>query len=258
MLNPELFENLPLLADGGYPPGASPAEGPEGWCLAEDPQAMRAHQAAYRAAGARLLRTHVPRANEVLLHGTPLAGRAEAICHTAAALAREAHAGRPGGVMGCLPNVMPDGAHPRDVERAFAQQVIYLSDKEVDFFIMEHLQPGQFMPELLRICREESDAPLLAVIRPWEGMKGPALADFAAGLADAGVQALGLGCFAPTPAALEWLTPMNAPGLPLAWLPAPGTASHADFAAHLRQAGQAGALIVGGCCGVPPEALRGV
>ena len=280
MIDPTLFDSLPLIADGS--PGDAlrrrhPCRGtpPEALNL-ENPDAVQRVHGDFAQAGARLLRTNTAHANALALAPYQLNERSEAINNSGTALARAA-CPSVGAVMGALaaPSPFADagGSALRELDRVLGEQIVFLSDTGVDFFLLEHF-PLSYLPlalETILLVRRLSDAPILVHLRPNEGgpdFGGASLRDAAAALVEGGADALGIGCgIAPErlPPLVETLLESGLPVAVLASLPSPGTPNATPhlpemtpraFADSLLPLAAAGAAILGGCCNVGPDHIR--
>jgi methionine synthase I (cobalamin-dependent) len=297
MLDPSAFAPLPLLADGGvaHALAREPATGAQGVEALNQsrPQAVQALHARYVAAGARLLRTNTALGCAAHLAPAGLADRAEAINNSGSALARRAlgpGGARPPGaapgaaaptesvprlapaqgfVMGTLAPPPQAGLLERpEWRRAYGEQIVYLSDTEVDFFLLQHCTRLADALALTQRVRQVSDAPVLAALQldaAGRTEDGHDAASAGAALAAAGAGALGL-CCGPGPAALAaCVEALLGHGLPVAVLaglddgagPPPYAGAPrldpAGFAAWLAPLAARGVAILGGCCGAGPE-----
>lgn len=278
------FSRLPLLADGDPASALRTAQagaespGPPEALNQSNPGAVQAVHAAHARAGAELLRTNTAQANAAALAPHGLSERAEAINNSGSALARAglreaAVDGEPAGfVMGTL-GVPPRAGllHDPRWERALSEQVIYLSDTAVDFFLLRHVTRLADACTLTGRIRLTSDAPVLAALhldahgRTEDGAEAAAAAR---ALREAGAGALGL-CCGPGPDALPaalaaLLAEGRDAGLPVAVLagivdsatagppPYPGAPALTPdaYAAWLAPLAAQGVAILGGCCGV--------
>ncbi|HKI97442.1 MAG TPA: homocysteine S-methyltransferase family protein [bacterium] len=275
MLDTLPLAHLPLLADGAVSLGlrtGPPDSAPTVEALNQlDPERVAALHRAFATAGARLLRTNTAHATALELEAQGLADRAEAINNSGSALARRALGGE-GFVMGTLGCPQRPGAvREPEWERAQSEQIIYLSDTEVDFFLLNHFaRLGDALVVTERI-KGLSDAPVLAALRlnaAGRTEEGQSAAEAAAALADAGADALGLSC-GPGPEALPaCVEALLRTGLPVAVLaglsageadaPYPGAPAldPAAFAAWLAPLAGQGVSILGGCCGATPAHIH--
>jgi homocysteine S-methyltransferase len=233
---------------------------------------------AYLEAGAEIIETATFGANRVRLAGFGLAGEAHRFNRKAAQIAREARdvAGRDVLVAG---SIGPLGAPTREVLRlddatiraAFREQIDGLLEGGVDLFIFEtfvdlrHLLLG-----VDEARRATDDLPIIAQLTFGEDLEladGSAPAAAAATLATAPVDVIGVNCGAGPHACLEALEALGpqsdgAPArsiVPNAGLPqrVEGQFVYAAgpdyFGRMVPRMIDAGASIVGGCCGTTPE-----
>ncbi len=288
MIDLAALQSSPLLADG------SVGNDLHGRCAGraipvealnqEDPEAVRAVHEAYADAGAQLLRTNTAQANALALAAYGLADRAEALNNSASALARTALQSR-GVVMGTLaPPPESLGTESLGIEslgtsvmgtpqcqRAYGEQIIYLTDTGVDFFLLEHFSRLGDAVQITDQIKRTSDAPVLAQLKldaTGRTAEGTSAGEAAAALVDAGADALGLSCApgvgelaALAEALLRQGVPVSVmPGIRRQGRPAPYRGapllSPAAFAAALAPLGRMGVTILGGCCGVTPLHIR--
>ena len=239
-------------------------------CNEREPELVRRIHNEYAQAGARALRTNTRGANSVVMGALGLAGRCEAFNNAGSALAFDVagHSGIRMGTIGAIERGGPGAdALPDERERAYGEQVVYLSDTGVTFFLLEHFGAADEVLRLLRVVRRNSDAPVLAQLRFDSAGRtddGLTAAQAAARLAEAGADALGVSCapgFAHLPPIVDALL---ATGLPVSLMPGlahgaetlpyPGApqATPAAFAAQMLPFIRQGVAIAGGCCGVSP------
>ena len=269
---------LPLLADGAVGRRleqlhATDATPPEALNLTHPDHVRRVHEA-YQAAGAQLHRTNTRNANEPGLGHAGLAERCEAVNNSASALLREV-VGPDTPVMGVIGQIpLARGGQPvplAERERAYSEQVVYLSDTGATFLELEHFTHLEEALLLLRIAKSASDAPVLAQLqfdRQGHTAEGLACHEAARRLLDGGAEALGISC-GPAPELLPSLVEtLLAQGLPVSVMPgvahggavppyAGAPELTADkFAAELSTLAEMGVAVVGGCCGVTPEHIQ--
>ena len=273
MIDPALFSSLPLLADGSLASCLESAARESGLPREalnfHDPQRVaRAHRD-FAQAGAVLLRTNTALANALALNAYSLADKAEAINNAGSALARTActDSTAPGAVMGTLsPHIGPGSSGSRrELEQAWSEQIVYLSDTGVDFFLLEHFTNLEELTRVTALVKSLSDAPVLAL--PVFG-SGGAIGDgvppgeAALRLADAGADAVGAGCAVTGETLHGWMDAMAQVGLPTALfaraedLQGDHSMEPVDFAAALKPMAEMGVSILGGCCGVTPDHIR--
>lgn len=263
----------PTLLDGamgtalyarGLPAGALP----EVWLLAR-PDAVAEVHAEHAAAGAEVLLTCTfsCAAPRLAAHVDP--GRIEALCTRAVELARAAS--RPGGrVAGALGPMgpLPAGAPLSEAELVgrYRRALAALAAAGADLAWIE----SQWELREALLALEAARAVGLPVVvtfgfpetagRMHAPDGAPAEVSLAAAAA-AGAAAVGVNCVAAGPA-LAALAGWAAGHLPVPFVakPSPGlpgaVLAPGDFAAALRPAVEAGARVVGGCCGATGDHLR--
>jgi methionine synthase / methylenetetrahydrofolate reductase (NADH) len=234
----------------------------------------------YIDAGADAIETNSFGANRIRLAPFGLADKAGHLNRKAAQLAREARdvAGRRdvliAGSIGPLeaPLHGPDAQKEATIRAAFREQIEGLLEGGVDFLLFETFSD---LPELLIGISEAqslSDLPIVAQMTFGEDLiavDGTSPQTAATALARAGVDAIGVNCGVGPQICLDALTQMGRPSaglarsiVPNAGLPqrvsgqfvyAAGPAYFADAVPRLLDAG---ARIIGGCCGTTPEHIR--
>ena len=266
----------PLVADGAMgtaliAAGLPAGEAPEAWLLTgRGADAVGAVHRGHVAAGARLVLTSSFGANPLRLAGSPLEGRSAEVCRAAAAVARAAVgpdvivAGSLGPTGGLL---VPYGPlDPGAVRVAYAEEAADLAAGDVDVLWVETMMDLQEALAAVDGAREAApQLPVVAtlVFRRGRTMFGDRPAAAAVALAERGVAGVGANCgdgFASVEEVIGAIA-SAAPGLHVvakanAGAPVrepdgrtvyPATADEA--AAHARHVVDAGATIVGGCCG---------
>jgi 5-methyltetrahydrofolate--homocysteine methyltransferase len=256
----------PLLLDGAMGTslqgrGLSPGDLPEAWVLDRPAEVLAVHRA-HIGAGARLLLTctfnaAAPRA-AAFMHAAGT-GR---VCTAAVALARQAAPGMlVAGALGPLAVARPGGEAPAEAElqRPFEAAVRALANAGVDLLWLE----SQYDPrEAAAALRAALGTGLPVVVTFTLGSRDGLLATADGGrperlllaAAAGGAAAVGLNCVPATPAlaALARWARATLP-VPFAVKPSPGLPGAElppeRFAAALAPAVEAGATLVGGCCG---------
>jgi 5-methyltetrahydrofolate--homocysteine methyltransferase len=257
---------------------------PEGWNR-ERPEAVRAVHAAYREAGAELLQTNSFGGNRFRLAGVGLGDRVTEINAAAVRLAREVGGpGRPliAGTIGPIQawqeltaSAAPLAADPTRfaLEEAFAEQAAALAAAGVDLFLIETMTDLAEALAVLKAVRAQAPLPVLVTMafgRDGRTRAGHAPAEAAALLAEAGATAVGANCGAPSEL-LPVLRQMRAtlPDMPLVAQPSAGLPRLVDgqpvydldpdaMGVWARRLVEAGADLVGGCCGTTPAHLRAI
>jgi homocysteine S-methyltransferase len=240
-----------------------------------DPGMIREIHRAYREAGADVLETNSFGANRFQLQSYGLEEQVPEINEAAAALAR-AVAGSEllvAGSMGPLGvRLEPFGPTSRmEARAAFREQAAALARGGVDLFVCETFSDLNEVEEAVRGCRDASDLPVLAemTIQPdGQTTYGASAVQIARELDAMGVDAMGLNCSVGPALMLEAVRDMAAiTGRPIAAIPNAGLprevqgrkmylASPEYMASYARRLVEAGARIIGGCCGTRPEHIR--
>lgn len=303
MADPRLFDHLPLIADSR--PGhqlSSMLSGqlvddnfsPEGLNLQQPETVQRLHEAHVKA-GAWLVRTNTLHGHAQALSTFGLSERAEAINNSASALARAA-IGPLGAVMATLGPPQPvhsahnltgqnepiTGSPMETIQHAVGEQMIYLADTGVDFFLLEHIHQLDWALWLTQKAKSLSDAPVLAQLTlsaSGQIAKGIALKEAAEQLVDTGADALGLSCVMPSHLLLPQVETLLNTGLPVSLMLGHGLSYTGDPASVIKQPGRAqpghaqpltpdefaeaqegfgrmGVAILGGCCGVGVDHVK--
>ena len=275
----DALEQRVLLADGamgtllqarGVPSSACP----DAQAL-EQPDIVRRVHEDYIAAGADIIETDTFGANRFRLQRYGLADRVRDINFRAARLARDAReiSGHPVFVAGA---VGPTGrmlasvgdVRPDEVRAAFREQAEALLEGGVDLIILETMPDLAELREAVLAVKEACDLPVIAQMtfqrdrRTMGGEPPDEVANIAATL---GADVAGVNCSLGPQSALEVIESMSAQtsmrlsAMPNAGLPRfmdrrlvyPSTPEY--FAEYARKLVEAGANIVGGCCGTTPE-----
>ncbi len=269
-----------LLADGAMGTllvsrGAAPEQAMSPFSLS-DPSAVSEVHEDYRDAGARILTTNTWDANRVKLTAHDWADSLEKINRAAVALAREAAVGEPifvAGSMGPLGAlVRPYGhLHLVDVREIFEEQARFLLDAGVDLIVLETFGNLLEAAEAVRAVRGLSvRIPIVAemtFLSEGRTAFGESAADALATLALAGADAVGINCTLGPQETHEIVARLPALPVPLSVMPNAGypTVVHGrnvflsspEYLRGFAEAfAEAGAAIVGGCCGTTPEHIR--
>src|SRR2546426_4870401 len=238
----------------------------------KQPKLVQEVHEAYVRAGAEILETNTFGANPVKLGSYGLADDTEKINQAAAELARRAAAGRASvaGAIGPL-GVRIEPFGPTSREEAFAhfqRQVRGLSAGGVDGFILETFSDVDEIHEALRAVRSLSDLPVIAQMTIGDdGLThyGTGPETFAKQLTAWGADAVGVNCSVGPAGVLEAVEKLvKATDRPISAVPNAGlpkdvgdrqsyVASPEYMASYARRMIEAGARIVGGCCGRTPE-----
>src|SRR5437763_2455032 len=239
------------------------------------PKLVQEVHEAYVRAGAEILETNTFGANPVKLKSFGLADETEQINQAAARLAHAAAAGRASVVGAIGPvgvRIEPFGALARDEACAhFSRQVKGLLAGGVDGFILETFSDVEELHAALRAVQILSDLPVIAQMTIGDdGLThyGTAPETFAQQLAEWGADVIGVNCSVGPAGVLEAVEKLvKATDRPISAVPNAGLpkdvgdrkiylASPEYMASYARRMIEAGARIVGGCCGTTPEHIK--
>jgi homocysteine S-methyltransferase len=270
-----------LLADGAIGTllvsrGASPDQAKSPLNVS-DPEAVREVHEDYVDAGARIITTNTWDANRVKLTTHEWADSLEKINREGVRLAREAAAGDRVFVAG---SIGPLGALVKpygtltvtQVREIFQEQARALLEGEADLILLETFGSLLEAAEAVRAVRDLSaDVPILAqmtFLADGRTAFGESAVNALSTLARAGADAVGMNCTLGPQETHDVFTRL-APsiGVPLSVMPNAGypTVVHGrnvylsspDYLSEYAQAFvEAGAAVVGGCCGTTPEHVR--
>lgn len=240
------------------------------------PDLVREVHAAYVKAGAEVVETNTFGANRAKLTQYGLEGQVAAINQRAAQLAREA-AGEERLVAGAVGplgiRLEPYGPTSRDEARAlFREQLQALADGGADCFVLETFADLEEIEQAVLAARDVNAAmPIIAQATVGPEMRtafGASPEDVARVLDKWGVDVIGLNCSVGPQTILEAIERMAAvttrklSAQPNAGMPRDVggrtmyMASPEYMATYARHLIQAGAKIVGGCCGTTPEHIK--
>jgi len=256
--------------------GLKVGEVPEVWNL-EHPEIVQEIHSDYVAAGAMALTTNTFGASPYKLKSAGLEDKTYEINKVAAELARKA-AGDDIFVAG---SVGPTGAllmmgdiSSKEMLKGFERQIQGLADGGADVIIVETMSDIDEAKLALKAARYASDLPVIVSItyepgaRGFRTMMGIDIATAVSELEDAGVDVLGTNCGTGIDKAIDIVTEMKKyatrPILaePNAGLPklVNGEAVYEEtpemMAKRLPELIEAGARIVGGCCGTTPKHIK--
>jgi len=240
------------------------------------PDLIREIHSAYVQAGAEVVESNSFGANRTKLVQYGLEGQVAAINRRAAELAREA-AGDDRLVAGSVGplgvRLEPYGALGRDEARAiFAEQMTALRDGGADLFLLETFADLEEIEQAILAARDvDAGMPIVAQATIGPELRtayGASPEDIARALDRWGVDIIGLNCSVGPQTILEAIERMTAvtqrklSAQPNAGMPrdvggrSMYMASPEYMATYARHLIQAGAKIVGGCCGTTPEHIR--
>jgi methionine synthase / methylenetetrahydrofolate reductase(NADPH) len=270
----------PLLADGalgtllvarGVPPDANI----DALNLTAPEMVEQVHRD-YLAAGAQIIETNTFGANQYKLAAAGLAEKREAILRAGAAIACRAAAAA-GGEAIVLGSIGPLGVRlapygrvkAEQAERAFREQAELLLAAGADGLLIETMSDVREALAALAAARAAGAAfagVSFTFTRDGLTLLGDSPAEVARALAGAGADLIGVNCSSGPAQALRILRTMHAaaPGAPLATLPNAGwpetvggrilyPAGADYFGGYAAAFAEAGARVIGGCCGTTPD-----
>ena len=269
----EEFRSLPkpLLLDGATGSNLMKAGMPRGVCtetwVLEHPQVLAQLQAGYARAGSRVVYAPTFTANESYLAQWGLADQLETINHDLVALSRSA-VGEGLLIAGDMTTVgRPDVPYERLLE-IYTRQATALRDAGVDLYIIETMMGLEETMAALEACQMTSDLPVLCSFSVTsDGMLyfGGSIYDAAPQLEGFGADAVGINCscgpdqmLAVVRSLAECLTvPVIAkPNAGMPTIDERGQAVYSmgaeEFGRHMKALCEAGASLLGGCCGTDP------
>ena len=258
----------------GLPPGT-----PSDLWVLDNSEAVLQLYCDFVAAGSDVILTNTFGSSRMHLAHAGLSDRFEASNRKAVELAQQAAAGSDtlvAGSMGPLGEMLqPYGTLAEaDAEAAYAEQARILSEAGVDLLVIETQFDLNEAKAALRGARSVSDLPLVCSFsydRGTRSMMGVKPAQMAHDLAELGVVAVGINCGRSLEDNLKALAELRAAtDLPIwfkpnAGLPRTGEnneliydVSPAMMGAQVETWVQAGAGLIGGCCGTSPEHLAAI
>jgi len=232
----------------------------------EAPETVLAIHRAYAAAGAQALTANTFRTQRRTLDHAGQGHRAGELTTRAVALAREAAAERGLFVLGSAPpledcfrpELVPDQA---TLAREHGEHARHLVEAGADAILVETINSIREAVAAVRAARECGALVLASFVsrRHARLLSGEPLDEAVDAVAPFGPLAVGVNCLPPgaVPACLAVLQRADLPFLVYANLIGPGEQrSPQEYARCAQDWIQAGARIVGGCCGTRPEHIR--
>ena len=257
-----------LLAERGIPAGNCFEE----LCLTRPEIILEIHSE-YLRAGAGIITTNSFGANARKLCAYGLEASTVAINRKAAQLAREAIAAS-GSKAWVAGSVGPLGTHRGETgelhpEALFSSQITALLDGGSDLILLETFQDPEELLLALKVAKSLGSQPVITLLASPESGRlpdGAWIGDVLEMLGEQGADLVGLNCVN-GPQAMLRLVEKIAPSRPLAVYPNAGRPTYQEgrivygttpeyFADLGRRMGEAGAALVGGCCGTSPLHIK--
>lgn len=268
----------PVILDGATGSNLMKAGLPRGACseawLLEHPDVIQDLQRRYVQAGSRIVYAPTFTGNAVYLSQHGLEDRLREINARLVALSREAVDGQ-AYVAGDMTTVgRPDIPYERMLE-VYSQQAQALADAGVDLYVIETMMGLEETMAALEACRMAGkDLPVMCSFSvTGDGMLyfGGSIYDAAPQLEGFGADAVGINC-STGPDQMDTVIRVLHESLtvpvmakPNAGMPSiddAGVAHYsmraAEFGRHMRKLHDAGAALLGGCCGTDPDYIREV
>jgi len=271
-----------LIADGGWGTellnrGLPPGEPPEAWNLSR-PEDVLAVARSYVEAGADIILTNTFGGSALKLAKVHLADKAPELNRLGAEISKQAA----GGQAIVFASIGPSGEFmaplgtisQADMMKGFAEQARGLADGGADGIVVETMMDLAEAKAALRAAKESTSLPVAVTMTFNKGPKGYATMmgirpeQAATELEREGAEIVGANCGAGLDMMIELMGLMrSATDLPLWCKPNAGLPELVDgktvyretpemMASKLKALVQAGATIIGGCCGTTPAHIR--
>ncbi|MDR3707465.1 MAG: homocysteine S-methyltransferase family protein [Capsulimonadaceae bacterium] len=270
-----------LISDGAMgtllqAKGLKPGESPESWCVTH-PSLVKSIAEAYVAAGADIVETDSFGGTTYKQREFGLADQVDTLNKASAHLAKEAIAGKGyvAASVGPTGQIVEDeggDALPEDLYEAFKQQVIALAEGGADALCIETMSSEIEAVQAIRAAKQNTNLPIICTFtfeakqRGFHTMMGVSPAHAARVAVDAGADIVGANCGNGIANMIEITRAMRAavPNTPILIHANAGMPSYEDgktvfketpeiMASRVRELVDAGANIIGGCCGTTPD-----
>lgn len=275
-----LLEGKVLLSDGAmgtmlHQQGLQPGESPDSWCI-ERPDVVRGIAEAYVAAGSDIVETNTFGASSLKLKPYGLTEKVSEINRAAVTLARAAvgEHGYVAGSMGPSGHIVVEEGGDLDrsvLYQVFKEQAIALAEAGADFILIETMSSLPEAVQAIRAARENTSIPVACTFtfqrkaKGFRTMMGVDPSRAAREAASAGAQIVGSNCSSGIEDMIEIASEMRAavPDAAILMQPNAGAPVLEDgktvfkqtpgyMASRIPELLEAGANIVGGCCGTSP------
>ncbi len=256
--------------------GLKPGECPESWCVTH-PDVVKGIHEAYAAVGSDIVETNSFGGTSYKLHPYGLADKVKELNSTAVALARQAIAGKGyvAGSVGPTGRILEDeggDASLQDLYNAFKEQVVALAEGGADALCIETMVSLAEAVQAIKAAKDCTRLPVICTFtfqpgaRGYRTMMGVAPERAARGAAAAGADIVGANCGTGIAHMIEVTRRMRAAlpdtpilvnanaGMPVLEGERTVFKDTPEFmASKVPELINAGAQIIGGCCGTTPE-----
>ena len=270
-----LFENGSVILDGATGSNLMKAGMPRGVCpeqwILEHPQAVLDLQRAYAEAGSQIVYAPTFTCSAPYLEEHGLEDSLEEMNQALVALSRKAVNGQ-AYVAGDMTTVGKSFLTYDDLLPVYTRQATALRDAGADLYVIETMMGLEETMAALEACRMVSDLPVMCsftITSDGQLYLGGNVYDAAPQLEGFGADAVGINCSC-GPDQLESVirTLRRSVSVPLIAKPNAGmpvidekgnavyNMAAEDFGVHMKKLHQAGASVLGGCCGTDPSYIR--
>ena len=276
------MEQGPLILDGATGSNLFKAGMPHGICsekwISEHPEPLQSLQRAYTEAGSDIVYAPTFMANRISLGSHGLAEETEALNRKLVGISKEAAAGRAlvAGDLTTTGKLMePLGEMPYEkLYEAYKEQITYLVDAGVDLLVAETMMAADETMVILDAAAAVCDLPVLCSLTiEADGSLffGGNIYDTVEALEAVGADAVGCNCSVGPDQLVSVISGIRSrlsipviakPNAGMPKITETGEAIYSmnaeDFGRHMKALADAGATVLGGCCGTDPEYIRAI
>lgn len=276
------MEQGPLILDGATGSNLFKAGMPHGICsekwIAEYPEPLKSLQRAYVEAGSDIIYAPTFMANRISLGSHGLAEETEALNRKLVGISKEAAAERVlvAGDLTTTGKLMePLGEMPYEkLYEAYKEQITYLVDAGVDLLVAETMMAADETMVILDAVAAVCDLPVLCSLTiEADGSLffGGNIYDAVEALEAVGADAVGCNCSVGPDQLVSVISGIRSrvsipviakPNAGMPKITETGEAIYSmnaeDFGLHMKALADAGATVLGGCCGTDPKYIRAI